>query len=349
MKKMLALFLLSLSLVLSAACSFAEQADAASIGHFPQRGMSLPMTAEDEAMGLHAAYFMGATNEIRQLPILEISYTDEESINALLSESDQNAIFESEEAYYAFLNELLACNHTLYQIALFDADYVRESEASGGMLADAISLDSVTVLTENDGYCYLLLDAVSSLTYDDPALGERVAAAARRAKELIDTASYEPVVFGPDEAMTSPDAFPPFATQDLDGNTVTNDVFSGKDLTVVNIWGTYCSPCIDEMPELAAWSASMPDNVQLIGLVCDLSSSDDAETLELAKAICEATGADAYPSLIASADFVGLLSGVIGVPTTLFIDGSGAFVAEPVVGANVPLCKKTVEDYLNAL
>ena len=158
-----------------------------------------------------------------------------------------------------------------------------------------------------------------------------------------------PVVFAEGELTVVPDAFPAFETVDLAGNTVTNEIFSTKDLTVVNLWGTYCGPCINEMPELAEWSASMPENMQLIGLVSDLYSADDAETLELAQAICEATGAEVYTSLVANEYFTDLLSGVVGVPTTFFVDSTGAIVGDPIVGANVPGCKAAVEELLSGM
>lgn len=42
-----------------------------------------------------------------------------------------------------------------------------------------------------------------------------------------------------------------FETTDLDGNVVRSaDVFKGHRLTMVNVWGTFCGPCIGEMPEL---------------------------------------------------------------------------------------------------
>ncbi|MBO5501745.1 MAG: TlpA family protein disulfide reductase, partial [Clostridia bacterium] len=102
------------------------------------------------------------------------------------------------------------------------------------------------------------------------------------------------------------------------------------------------------MDELAAWSASMPENMQLVGLVSDLYSLEDAETLEMAQLICESTGADNYLHLVTSADFNGLMSTVVGVPTTYFVDATGAVVGQPIVGANVPGCMAFVEDYLNA-
>ena len=90
----------------------------------------------------------------------------------------------------------------------------------------------------------------------------------------------------------------------------------------------------------------MPENVQLIGVVRDLASLDDANTLESALAICEATGADCYPSLVANESMMPVLSSVVGVPTTFFVDGEGRLVGQPIVGANVPGCQAFVEEYL---
>ena len=44
--------------------------------------------------------------------------------------------------------------------------------------------------------------------------------------------------------------FGSFTAQTLDGTEVTQDIFKETDLTMVNIWGTFCGPCIREMPEL---------------------------------------------------------------------------------------------------
>ena len=74
-----------------------------------------------------------------------------------------------------------------------------------------------------------------------------------------------------------PSAVNVFSTTDLEGNTVTNDIFSQADLTVVNFWGTFCNPCINEMPELAKWNEEMPDNVQMLGTIVDVETVDSDE------------------------------------------------------------------------
>ena len=41
-----------------------------------------------------------------------------------------------------------------------------------------------------------------------------------------------------------------FEAQDMDGNTVSSDIFGESKITMVNVWATYCNPCLSEMPEL---------------------------------------------------------------------------------------------------
>ncbi len=141
---------------------------------------------------------------------------------------------------------------------------------------------------------------------------------------------------------------PAFTAKDLQGNEVTEEIFAGKDLTVLNIWGTFCPPCIREMPELGEWARAMPENVQLIGLITDIQGDEDKEHLDLALEITGKTGAE-FTQIIANQDFYWLLSQVVGVPTTLFVDGEGNLVGDPIVGADVAGYKEFVEEYLKGL
>lgn len=142
------------------------------------------------------------------------------------------------------------------------------------------------------------------------------------------------------------DGMPAFTTTDLDGNEVTNDIFAKKDLTVLNVWGTFCGPCIEEMPELGAWAKELPENVQLIGFVSDIADLNDEDAVYMAKTIAEEANAD-FPQLIGGgADFSDFMSGIIGVPTTFFIDRNGNFIGEPIVGAYVEQYKENVKNYL---
>ncbi|HBQ85010.1 MAG TPA: hypothetical protein DER33_01485 [Syntrophomonas sp.] len=41
-----------------------------------------------------------------------------------------------------------------------------------------------------------------------------------------------------EKSSPDPNKIPSFACQDLDGNDVTSDIFSGSQLTLVNVWTT---------------------------------------------------------------------------------------------------------------
>ena len=154
---------------------------------------------------------------------------------------------------------------------------------------------------------------------------------------------------GTTKQKTSENGFPvnmpEFSTTDMDGNKVTNDIFADYDLTVVNFWATYCNPCIDELPELAEWKKELPDNVNLIGLLVDVDEKD-SDQYKLAEKIISQTGAD-YQHLIATEEFDDMISNLVGVPTTFFVDSTGKIIGEPFAGADVSAYKQTVEDYLN--
>ena len=49
-----------------------------------------------------------------------------------------------------------------------------------------------------------------------------------------------------------------FQTADLEGTTVTQDVFKDYDITMVNVWTTWCQYCVEEMPELEKVYRNLP-------------------------------------------------------------------------------------------
>lgn len=139
-----------------------------------------------------------------------------------------------------------------------------------------------------------------------------------------------------------------FTAENLALESVDSSIFAEKDLTVLNVWGTFCGPCINEMPELGEWQRELPENVQIIGLVADVAGKEDKEHIELANMILEKTNAR-FTNIIPNNDFAELLSGVVGVPTTFFINREGKIVGKPIVGAQVPKYKSFVEEYLKTI
>ncbi|MBR0385305.1 MAG: TlpA family protein disulfide reductase [Erysipelotrichaceae bacterium] len=124
-----------------------------------------------------------------------------------------------------------------------------------------------------------------------------------------------------------------FEAYDLEGNSVkSEDIFSQNVLTMVNIWGTYCSPCIREMPELEKLNERLAKkNCGIIGIVCDIRNLNDAVHIDQANEIIEATGVT-YMNLIPWPTLDIVLPSQF-VPTTYFVDSNGCIVGEMLVGA----------------
>lgn len=127
-----------------------------------------------------------------------------------------------------------------------------------------------------------------------------------------------------------------FTTTDLDGNEVTQDIFADYDVTMVNVWATFCSPCLKEMPDLGELHAEYADkNFQVVGLVADAMNQDGTlsdSQVKLAEDIVAETEA-AYIHLLPSQGLYSLLSQATSVPTTLFVDKDGAQVGYAQIGA----------------
>lgn len=134
-----------------------------------------------------------------------------------------------------------------------------------------------------------------------------------------------------------------FEGTDLEGNALSSDILSQSKLTMVNVWATYCGPCLREMPALGELAAEYDaEDFQLIGIVSDVMEGADQSTAE---DLVQETGAN-YPHLLLNESiYFGLLSDVTAVPTTFFLNQEGV-VLDTVVGA----MKKTEwEEKINGL
>lgn len=143
---------------------------------------------------------------------------------------------------------------------------------------------------------------------------------------------------GADESGDKGDpSFSNFTATDIDGNKVDESIFSGYDLTMVNLWGTFCSPCIREMPDLGEINRDYGGkDVQIVGIMMDVLNQDlsvSEEQIETAREIIDKTKAD-YIHLIPSMDL--LMAGVGSVqsiPFTFFVDKDGTIVGKTYSGS----------------
>ena len=126
-------------------------------------------------------------------------------------------------------------------------------------------------------------------------------------------------------------------TVDIDGKEFSGKDFSDYDLTMVNVFATWCSPCVQEIPDLAEIQKEMKDKgVNIVGVVTDTvdQTGENQEALEKAKLIRERSKAE-YPFLIPDkSNFNGRLSGIQAFPETFFVDKKGQIVGETYSGSH---------------
>lgn len=137
-----------------------------------------------------------------------------------------------------------------------------------------------------------------------------------------------------------------FEAHDMEGNTVSSAVFGESKLTMVNVWATYCNPCLKEMPGLGELAQEYDTGeFRLIGIISDVPENADEEIVELAKDLIEQTGASYTHLPINESLYHALLEDVAAVPTTFFFDENGTLL-DTVVGA---MEKSAWEEKIDAL
>lgn len=123
-----------------------------------------------------------------------------------------------------------------------------------------------------------------------------------------------------------------FEGEDIDGNTVSSDIFAESKLTMVNVWATYCNPCLAEMPSLGELAAEYaPEDFKIVGIVSDVLADASSENMDYVSELIDKTGADYTHLLMNKSLYDALLYEVTAVPTTYFIDSDGV-ILDTVVG-----------------
>ncbi|GAA0230424.1 TlpA family protein disulfide reductase [Metaclostridioides mangenotii] len=139
-----------------------------------------------------------------------------------------------------------------------------------------------------------------------------------------------------------------FNTKTIDGKKIDSNIFKQNKLTMVNIWATYCGPCIEEMPDIQKlYEEVKDDDVNVIGLISDTPDEDNEE---LAKQIISKKGVK-YTNIIPDKSIENnILKDVSGVPVTVFVDRNGNIVGESLTGAHSKEeYKKEVQSRLDKL
>lgn len=114
----------------------------------------------------------------------------------------------------------------------------------------------------------------------------------------------------PDEAFTTPDGA---------GHRLAD--FKGRGM-VVNLWATWCAPCVAEMPSLDALSKALaPQDIAVLPLSSDRGGADAV------RAWYQQHGITALPVLLDPKGALARAFNARGIPTTIIVNRGGRAVA----------------------
>lgn len=124
-----------------------------------------------------------------------------------------------------------------------------------------------------------------------------------------------------------------FTTKDLKGNYVYGDeIFKENTITVVNVWATWCGPCVSEMPSLQkVYSDYKSKGVTVIGICVD-SNPNKANIQK----VLNSTGVK-YQIIYANEETEEIFQTKY-IPATFFVDSNGDMIGEPIIGADTNGC-----------
>lgn len=129
-----------------------------------------------------------------------------------------------------------------------------------------------------------------------------------------------------------------FSTLDLYGNPVDKGIFASYKVTVVDVWGTYCNPCISAMTTLAKiYKEYEPQGVNVIGLVSDVQSADyvpKKDYIMKAMEITDKTGASFTHILFSQNIVSGVGKDIIAIPASFIVDSEGKLITEISYGSH---------------
>ena len=154
--------------------------------------------------------------------------------------------------------------------------------------------------------------------------------------ELLKGIELTPVTIPdpPKAAQVSGEEIMKMEVMDLSKNPVKlGSLISGNKVTMLNFWGTFCGPCIGEMPDLGDLERKYKDQgFEILGLTSDIvdyQGNIDEDLIGEAEDIAADTGVT-YPILITSMELMEYTQ-LVAFPTTYFVDAQGNMLRGPVV------------------
>lgn len=127
------------------------------------------------------------------------------------------------------------------------------------------------------------------------------------------------------------------SSAELSGTDKLAEVIADNDVTLINVWATWCTPCVNELPELQKISEKYK-NVGVVGILADgvntETFAEDSAAIEAAKELMAEKEVD-YTIVIPDKEiFNKYVANIMYFPTSYFVDNQGNIIGGEIIGAN---------------
>ncbi len=129
------------------------------------------------------------------------------------------------------------------------------------------------------------------------------------------------ILLPPTPAASANEILPKFRFKLIDGTTLDSKDLQGK-VTIVDFWGTWCAPCIAEIPAYNRFYADYKDRgVRFLALAADSGTEDEVRAAAKRLNI-------SYPVAVPTWDELDLFGNLEAFPTTMIFDTKGKLVRQ---------------------
>ncbi len=175
------------------------------------------------------------------------------------------------------------------------------------------------------GMAAVLVLALAWFNFLDPSVRGGAAAAAEVTEQAEQSGQQQPEEPAESWESDAPVGWEPgkqladFTVECLDGGTFHLADTRGK-VTVINLWATYCGPCVGELPHFDALQKEHPDDLAILAVHASLTTED-------VKAFVDAGGWDLLFAIDDEQDTVfGVVNGSLALPQTIVLNRKGEVI-----------------------
>ena len=232
---------------------------------------------------------------------------------------------------------------------LFSIYVVADGASLDGMLDTLrgyglnLDMNNISQIHEGNGYTYYLYDdhAAADAGSFRPEYSAEFRALQACTQQIISGAKFYPPV-KPYADLEGKALH--FTTTDINGNTVTSEeLFGSHEITMLNVFASWCGPCIGELEELEAINSRLAaKDAAIVGLLYD---GDDPNAVETARQILREKGVT-Y-TVILPPDNLDEIVEINAFPPSFFVGKDTALTGIPVIGAQVDVYESAIDSLLS--